>query len=88
MTFLNHPNCFFSATSVFIEGTSFNDISEILNNEIQENISSWLEANKLTININKTHYMMFHGTRITHITKFQIYVSNNVIDRSINTKFR
>ena len=46
-------------TSVFIEGTSFQDISNILNKEL-ENISIWLEANKFTININKTHYMMFH----------------------------
>ena len=35
-------------TSVFIEGTCFNDISEILNNEL-ENISIWLEANKLIL---------------------------------------
>ena len=56
-------------TSVFIEGTCLNDISEILNTEL-EKISIWLEANKLTININKTHYMMFHRTRIKHITNF------------------
>ena len=73
-------------TSVFIEGTCLNDISEILNTEL-EKISIWLEANKLTININKTHYMMFHRTRIKHITNFKIYISNNAIDRSINTKF-
>ena len=43
-------------TSVFIEGTKFQDISNILNKEL-ENISIWLEANKLiSININKTHY--------------------------------
>ena len=70
----------------FIEGTCFNCISEILNKEL-ENISIWLEANKLTININKTHYMMFHGTKIKHITNFKIYISNNAIYRSINTKF-
>ena len=40
---------------MFIKGTCFNDISELLNKEL-ENISIWLEANKLTININKTHY--------------------------------
>ena len=55
-------------SSVFIEGTSFQDISNILNKEL-ENISIWLEANKLTININTTHYMMFHRTRVKHITK-------------------
>ena len=73
-------------TSVFIEGTSFQDISNILNKEL-ENISIWLEANKLTININKTHYMMFHRTRVKHNTNFKIHISNNVIDRSMNTKF-
>ena len=67
-------------------GTCLNDISEILNTEL-ENISIWLEANKLTININKTHYMMFHKTGIKRITNFIIYISNNAIDRSINTKF-
>ena len=73
-------------TSVFIEGTSFQDISNILNKEF-ENISIWLVANKLTININKTHYMMFHRTRVKHNTNFKINISNNVIDRSMNTKF-
>ena len=89
MTFLDHSNCFFffaDDTSVFIEGTCLNDISEILNKEL-ENIIIWLEANKLTININKSHYMMFLRIRIKHITNFQIYISNNAIDRSINTKF-
>ena len=30
---------------------------------------------------------MFHRTRIKHITNFKIYISNNAIDRSFNTKF-
>ena len=77
MTFIDHPNCFLKLlfaddTSVFIEGTCFNDISEILNKEL-ENINIWLEAYKLIL--------------IKHITNFKIYISNNAIDRSINTKF-
>ena len=31
--------------------------------------------------------MMFHRTRIKHISNIKIYISNNAIDRSINTKF-
>ena len=31
--------------------------------------------------------MMFHRTRIKHITNIKIYISNNAIDRSFNTKF-
>ena len=49
-------------TSVFIEGTHFENISKILNTEL-EKVNMWLEANKLTINTKKTHYMMFHLTR-------------------------
>ena len=61
-------------TSVFIEGTSFQDISNILNKEL-ENISIWLEANKFTININKTHYMIFHRTRVKHITNLKFILA-------------
>ena len=39
-------------TSVFIEGTHFENISKILNTEL-EKIDIWLKANKLTINTKK-----------------------------------
>ena len=46
-------------TSVFIEGTYFDAITQVLNLEL-ENVNSWLKANKLTVNLKKTHYIMFH----------------------------
>ena len=52
-------------TSVFIEGTSYDKVIDIVTKKI-ELINIWLRANKLTINIKKTHYMMFHRTRIKH----------------------
>ena len=45
-------------TSVFIEGTNYDQVIDIVNNEL-ERINIWLKANKLTVNIKKTHYMMF-----------------------------
>ena len=39
-------------TSVFMEGTNFTNISQILNTEL-ENVNIWLKANKLTVNIRK-----------------------------------
>ena len=50
-------------TTVLIEGHSYNNIITILNNELYK-IDTWLETNKLTININKTHYMVFHRARL------------------------
>ena len=72
-------------TSVFIEGTNFTNISQILNTEL-ENVNIWLKANKLTVNIKKTHYMMFHRTRIKLNTNFKILINNNIIDHTNNTK--
>ena len=51
-------------TSVFIEGTNYNKLFDILNKELKR-VNICLKANKLTINTKKTHYMMFHCTRIT-----------------------
>ena len=65
-------------TSVFIEGTNFTNISQILNTKL-ENVNIWLKANKLTVNIKKTHYMMFHRTRIKLNTNFKILINNNII---------
>ena len=50
-------------TSVFIEGTNYNKVIDILNQELK-GVDLWLKANKLTINTKKTHYIMFHRTRI------------------------
>ena len=44
-------------TSVFIEGTNYDKVIDIVNNEL-EGINIWLKANKLTVNIKKTHYMI------------------------------
>ena len=37
-------------TSVFIEGTNFDNITHILNLEL-EKVNTWLKANKLTVNL-------------------------------------
>ena len=62
-------------TSVFIEGTHFDDITQVLNLEL-ENVNSWLKANKLTVNLKKTHYIMFHRTRIKNNTNKEICFCN------------
>ena len=73
-------------TSVFIEGTNFENISKILNTEL-EKVNMWLKANKLTINTKKTHYIMFHRTLIKHNTNIKIVINNNIVDHINNTKF-
>ena len=73
-------------TSVFTEGTHFENISKILNTEL-EKVNMWLKVNKLTVNTKKTHYMMFHRTQIKHNTNIKILINNNIVDHINNTKF-
>ena len=65
--------------SVFIEGTYLENISKMLNTEL-EKVNIWLKVNKLTINTKKTHYMMFHRTQIKHNTTFKILINNYIVD--------
>ena len=39
-------------TSVFLEGTEYSKLIKSLNNKL-ENVTKWLNANKLTVNIKK-----------------------------------
>ena len=73
-------------TSVFIEGTNFHNISNILNSEL-EKVCTWLNANKLTLNYKKTHYMMFHRTTIKQNSNINIHINQQNIECTNSTKF-
>ena len=75
--------------TVIIEGMNYKDIINNLNLELKK-VDSWLSANKLTINIKKTHYMMFHRTRIKQkclINNPMVQVRNQNLTSVNNTKF-
>ena len=48
-------------TNITVVGKTSNEIEESLNSEL-ENSHKWLLANKLTLNVNKTEYMII-GSR-------------------------
>ena len=50
-------------TSVLLNGKNINKLMDIINNELQK-LYIWLRSNKLTLNIAKTYYMIFHRARI------------------------
>ena len=49
-------------TTILIEGTQVNSMITALNSELAK-LTDWLKANKLSINVSKTHYMVFHRSR-------------------------
>ena len=48
--------------TVLIEGTNINTMITSLICELAK-LTEWLDANKLSINVSKTHYMLFHRSR-------------------------
>ena len=53
------PILFADDTSVYIEAENESLVISILNEEL-EKINTWLKANKLSLNLDKSHYMVFH----------------------------
>ena len=58
------PFLFADDTNLFISGSNLHQIEEMLNQELQE-ISHWLKDIELSLNIKKTHYMLFTNKKST-----------------------
>jgi len=57
---LLHPLMMFvNDTNLFLSNSNMTDLITKINEELS-NISIWLKLNKLSLNIKKTHYMLFH----------------------------
>ena len=72
-------------TSVFLEGNNLNSLSTIINEELNK-LSIWLASNKLTLNIGKSHYVIFHRARLKQ-SKINITLSNISLERVTFIKF-
>ena len=73
-------------TTVLTEGQNYSNIIFTLNTELQKLDEKKLEANKLTLNTAKTHYMVFHRARIKCKTEKNI-IRNNEIAALESTNF-
>ena len=69
----------------FMEHTNLDHLSDMLNIELDK-LSIWLASNKLTLNIDQSHFMIFHRARLK-----QNNVNISLCDISLNrvtfTKF-
>ena len=72
-------------TSVFLEGNNLNSLSTIINEELNK-LSIWLASNKLTLNIEKSHYVIFHRAQLKQ-SNITITLSNIFLERITFTKF-
>ena len=73
-------------TSVLLNGNNYSNLIKLLNSEL-ENLSIWLKSNKLTLNVQKTYYMVFHSSRIKTDTHAVITMDNVCLQRTDSFKY-
>ena len=73
-------------TSVLLNGNNYSNLIKLLNSEL-ENLSIWLKSNKLTLNVQKTYYMVFHRSRIKTDTHAVITMDNVCLQRTDSFKY-
>ena len=76
-------------TNLFISDENIGEIFQQMNNEVKS-VSTWFKANKLSINIDKTKWTIFHPTSKKRFmpTKFpELFTDGITLKREIVTKF-
>ena len=72
-------------TNMFHTGTDIKVVSNEVNEDLK-NVKEWLNCNKLSLNICKTHYMIFTPRNKT-VDDINVQFCDNVIERVYVTKF-
>ena len=72
-------------SNLFAHGKKLEDAAETLNNALPK-ILDWLRANRLSLNIDKTHYMIFSPTN-KDTPKIDITIDGNTINETKECKF-
>ena len=84
MIYLIQVICFFlmyaDDTTLYccLEDIASEDKAHTLNTEL-ERVHSWLNANRLTLNVNETKYMLFRKRRNNHTSELTLRLNNNGI---------
>jgi hypothetical protein len=84
-------NCLFSLlfaddSNMFITGKNLDDLISTMNTEMAK-IVDWLNINKLSLNLKKTHYMVFRKPRCKISLTSDLIIGGMKIDMATETKF-
>ena len=71
------PILFADDTTVLIECNNLDVIITSLNSEL-DRINAWLKSNKLSLNVDKTHYMVFHHSR-KKVSHNKLFINNSMV---------
>ena len=77
---------FADETSIFLGHSDLDVLTSHLNDQLH-NVSTWLKANKLSIDVKKAKLMIFRPRQKTLPITRQVIIKNNVLEQVDNTKF-
>ena len=69
-----------------MNGKRYTDLVVLLNSEL-EKLSLWLRSNKLSLNVQKTYYIVFHRARIKSDEHAVITINNVILQRTNSLKY-
>ena len=82
-----YPMLFADDTNVFLSGRNANQLIRIMNGELL-NIVDWLDSNKLSLNISKTHFILFRSQGMRKpLINDDLIIKNESINQDHKTKF-
>ena len=73
-------------TNYFIQGNDKNTLFNTLNTELNK-ISKWLHVNKLSLNVGKSHYILFNAGRKSVSYDYDIKLDGLSINRVNSIKY-
>ena len=74
-------------TNVFLKHNDVKEAYSILNNELTR-LSVWFNTNKLTVNTNKTKYIIFKSmNKVIDTAGLELLINGNIIENMTETKF-
>ena len=71
-------------TNLFCSDNDINDLCGIINVELDK-LNTWFSVNKLSLNVQKTHYIVFGNKTIDG--KVSVPINNKIVDRVYESKF-
>ena len=73
-------------TCVMLSGKDLNDLIAVLNVELIS-LSDWLKSNKLSLNTQKTFFMIFHRAKLKSANCNDLVIDNASITRVYSAKY-
>ena len=73
-------------TTIYTSSSDVSVLYETLNSNLKV-VSDWFRANKLSLNVNKTTYMIFKHNQQVNVDNFELKIGGNIIEMVQCTKF-